>query len=294
MEQLCCIREYSVSENLIDEVHKRKVISLEGEDLILTQGVSANSYLVLRDIATSKKTALCKVKDSKTLTRVNLKKLDNFCGIKPKDSKQAAFVDSLLDPNIVISTAIGPAGTGKTTLALAYALTMYQEEKKPIYLTKSTVLVGRGKAFGPVPGDVQDKFSPHISSYKIVLKKLLGENSPNYISMLESKKNVEYIPIEYTRGCTFEDCTFILDEVQNLTWHELKTVASRMGQNTKLILLGDPDQIDTKMSVQNTGIAQMLQSKTYRGSCITSSIYLTQQYRGPIPQLISSVDKEVD
>ena len=96
----------------------------------------------------------------------------------------------------------------------------------------------------------------------------------------------------FTRGCTFEDCTFILDEVQNLSWHELKTVLSRIGENSKIILCGDPDQIDANFEYSQSGLYKLVKSNTFLKSKFTTQIELTKQYRGRIPDLIYHIDKE--
>lgn len=290
MVELCKLTDVAVEERHIDNIYSENSIRIPSA----LSGLPTNSYAVLRSISTPQKTALIRVQNKSKITLVNTKRHAKLCGLRPKDAKQTAFIDSLLNEEILISTAIGPAGTGKTTLAMAYAMDKYLNENKHVYLTKSTTLIGKSRAFGPIPGDVQDKFAPHIASYKIVLKKLLGDASVNYIKLLEEKQAVEYLPLEYVRGCTFENCTFILDEVQNLNWHELKSLASRMGENTKLILLGDPDQIDTRQGIADTGIYNMIRSKSFRDSKLTSCIYLEQQYRGPIPQIITSIDRELE
>jgi len=290
MIELCRIIDVQIEDKQINTIYDKSQIRAP----ISLPQVPINTYMILRSSINPQKTALARLQDRNTIVLVNTKHGHKLCSVKPKDAKQTTLIDSFVNEDILISCAIGPAGTGKTYLAMAYAMDKYLSENKCVYMTKPTTLIGRGKAFGPVPGDIKEKYSPHIASYKIVLKKLLGETSANYIDLLEEKKAIEYVPLEYVRGCTFENCTFILDEVQNLNWHELKSLASRMGENTKLILLGDPEQIDTRQNVADSGIASMLYSKSYQDSKLTSCIYLEQQYRGPIPQIITSIDRELN
>ena len=106
-----------------------------------------------------------------------------------------------------------------------------------------------------------------------------------YLQRCFRKKHVEFVPVEFTRGCTFEDCTFIIDEVQNLTWHELKTVMSRIGDNSQIILCGDPDQIDSGFDYEDSGLYKLLSSTSFSLSDFTTHIHLTKQYRGKIPDL---------
>jgi len=108
---------------------------------------------------------------------------------------------------------------------------------------------------------------------------------------MKQKKDIEFIPVELARGCTFENCTFILDEAQNLDWHELNTIVSRMGEGTKMIILGDLNQIDTKSSKENTGLAKLVESDPFFYSDLCSLTLLQTQYRSPITQLIAEVDE---
>ena len=280
------LQDISVADGAIDDLYSNNMV------LFTDNSWEANQYLVLRSEINSQKTALCIHKGNGQVTRLNIPKNLNVSGVKPKDAKQIALLDSLNDSEILMSIAVGPAGTGKSTLALGYAFDQYSKENKSIYLSKSTALVGSSKAFGPVPGGVKEKYAPYLDSFKIILKNLLGDKSDSYLNMMQGKGQLQYLPIEYARGCTFSNCTFILDESQNLTWHELKTICSRMGDKAKLILLGDLEQIDTKSARDDNGFNRLLSSKAFRNSSITSGIYLTEQYRGPIPQLISEIDNE--
>lgn len=213
----------------------------------------------------------------------------------PKDSKQLVY-HNVLRESFDLVVAMGPAGTGKTTLAISKAIDAYFKEKKSIYLTKPTHMVqsSHGQAFGPVPGDIDEKYAPYINSFEIVLKKILGDTASHYLQMMKEKNHLNFMPVEFTRGCTFDNCTFIIDEVQNLTWHELKTVLSRIGENAQIIMCGDPYQIDAQFTHEQSGIHHLLMSQSFARSDFTSYISLTKQYRGKIPSLVYEIDKEKD
>lgn len=291
--------EIFVQDLLIDELHKEKKLDLN--TLIDENGVctlenfrnSINQYVLLRGIIDQKKTALTKVNGDRNLVKISDTKNIPLCSLNPRDAKQSCFIDSIDDPNILLTAGIGPAGTGKTTLAVAYGLEACFREDKKLYMCKSTALVGRAKTFGAVPGDVNEKFAPHVASYKVILEKLLGDRAKSYLKMMEEKGKIKFVPVEYARGMTFEHCTFIIDEVQNLDWHELKTICSRMGEGANLVILGDLEQVDSGAKSETTGIFKLLNSSSYAKSSITSIITLDQQYRGPIPTLMSDVDKEL-
>jgi PhoH-like ATPase len=217
-------------------------------------------------------------------------------GFAPKDLKQVVYCNLLEEPSVSIIAALGAAGTGKTTLALAKAISNYFSNKKKIYLCKPTHLVSshENQVFGPVPGDMQEKYAPYIGSFEIILNKMLGASGRDYLQTMLDKKHIEFMPVEFTRGCTFENCTFVLDECQNLTWHELKTVLSRIGANSKIILCGDPNQIDAGFKYSESGLYTLLNSESFQNSKFTSKIELTKQYRGLIPDLIYNIDKELN
>lgn len=217
-----------------------------------------------------------------------------FSGFSPKDINQLCYFNTLNDEQFILNVALGAAGTGKTSVAIAKALNDYFVDKKKIYLCKPTVMVQshENNVFGPVPGDINEKYAPYLGSFEIVLNKVLGDNSKHYLEMMFKNKHAEFIPVEFTRGCTFENCTFILDEVQNLSWHELKTVLSRIGENSKIILCGDPDQIDAGFDYQDSGLYKLISSQSFVKSNFTTQIILTKQYRGKIPDLIYNIDKE--
>lgn len=231
-------------------------------------------------------------------TQAKLTLLNNnnigMSGFSPRDVKQFAYFNILKNPDFSLVTALGSAGTGKTTVAMANAIDDYFQKKRNIILTKPTHIVSshENNAFGPVPGDIDEKYAPYVGSFEIVLKKVLGDSASHYYNMMKEKKHLQFMPVEFTRGCTFENCTFILDEVQNMTWHELKTVLSRIGDDAKIILCGDPYQIDANLQIKETGIYKLLTSQMYQSSKFTSTIILTKQYRGKIPDLVYHIDKE--
>ena len=216
-------------------------------------------------------------------------------GFSPKDLFQTIYFNLLEHESMNVIVALGPAGTGKTTIALAKAILDYFSFKKKIFLCKPTHLVKthENQVFGPVPGDMQEKYAPYIGSFEIILNKILGADGGSYLQTMLEKRHIEFIPVEFTRGCTFENCTFILDEVQNLSWHELKTVLSRIGENSKIILCGDPNQIDAGFPYKHSGLYTLLTSLSFKKSLFTSKIELTKQYRGRIPDLIYHIDKEL-
>lgn len=283
--------EFEVEDEFLDQIYINKTILIS--DLFENE-INNGEFVIFKSSIDSQKTAVMYASNG-NLKLINTKKISTN-GISPKDINQTVYLNLLRDSDFQIICSIGPAGTGKTTLAMSQAIEDMSKLKRNIILTKSTNMV-QGKnnnAFGPVPGDVTEKYAPYIDSFKIVLQKVMGgEDAKQYVEVLLEKGKIKFLPIEFTRGCTFDNCTLILDEAQNLTWHELKTLMSRVGENSKLIICGDPDQIDANMKWSSTGLSILLNSNAFKQSNIASVIHLTKCYRGAIPELIYQVDKEV-
>jgi len=277
------ILEEVVSSNLIDKTYQ------DGSTSLNLTHIPRNSFVLLRAINNPSQTAIVRHVGK---GKFKLIQRQNHM-VEPKDSTQVVFLDSLYNPEVLLSVCVGMAGSGKSLLASSYAVSMYQTKRIPILLSKPTSTVGSNHAFGAVPGDVKEKYSPYLQSYQIVLEKLMGKDSKSYLKNMETQGDLQYIPIELARGCTFDNCTFILDEAQNLSWHELNTIISRMGNNTKMIVLGDLKQIDTRMSDKETGLYKLINSTAFQQSPISSGIQLSHQYRSPITQLIADVDTEL-
>ena len=275
--------EHLVNENILCELAEKETIEIEIKD------TSINFYYLF--VSPSYKFLVRKI-DQNIFERIFYKPPDGSLA-GPKDSRQSVFMHSLHSENTVMSVFLGPAGTGKTYLALSYAIEQQFLNGKRIILSKPTATVGRTRAFGPVPGDIKEKYSPYIDSYKIVIRKLLGEKSSHFIESLIKDRKLEFQPIEFVRGSTYENCVFILDEVQNLTWHELKTVVSRMGKNSKIIIAGDLYQKDIAFrDDEYSGIETLINSKIFKNSDFTSLIFLNKQYRSRLANLIYRIDNE--
>lgn len=175
--------------------------------------------------------------------------------IEPRNAEQTFAIDALLDPEISLVTLTGLAGSGKTFLALMAGLCQtnrneFSEQlekhgftkEKRIIVTRSLQHVG-SRDLGYLPGNMQEKMAPWLAPIVDNVRQAFNDASV-FESMVVSGL-IEVAPIPYIRGRTFSDCFIIVDEAQNATIHELKTIITRVGQNAKIVLLGDIDQIDT-------------------------------------------------
>ena len=163
---------------------------------------------------------------------------------KSKNKEQKFAVEALLRSDIELVTLTGIAGSGKTFVALMAGLNGVQEGRySRIIISRSLQPVGRDLGF--LPGDIDEKMAPWLAPIADNFRNLMGDRDLTYFEMMMGKGEIEVAPLAYIRGRTFNDAYVIVDEAQNATVHELKTVITRIGKNSKVVLLGDTDQIDT-------------------------------------------------
>lgn len=159
------------------------------------------------------------------------------------NESQKKLINSIKNNEITI--VAGPAGTGKTYVAMAYALSLLRKTSnrfKKIYLVKSVTTL-KNEEVGFLKGDLKEKIEPVMWSFYLNMEKLVQESS---IKTLIDKEIVRPFPLAYMRGASLDDCIIIADEMQNVTLDNSRTLLTRIGSNAKLILLGDINQIDMK------------------------------------------------
>jgi phosphate starvation-inducible PhoH-like protein len=167
--------------------------------------------------------------------------------IKVKNINQYKYMD--LIQNSTVTFGIGPAGTGKTFLAVAAAVKMYSEHKiKKIVLTRPAVEAG--ERLGYLPGDLSQKIDPYLVPLFDSLEYFFGNE---VLAYLIEKRNIEIVPLAYMRGRTLSNACIILDEAQNATMSQIKMFLTRLGENSKIIITGDESQIDL-YSKDNSGL----------------------------------------
>ena len=158
--------------------------------------------------------------------------------IKVKNINQFKYLETIDDSTITFG--VGPAGTGKTFLAVASAVKMYSENRiKKIVLTRPAVEAG--ERLGYLPGDLSQKIDPYLVPLFDSLEHFFGNETLQY---LIEKRNIEIVPLAYMRGRTLNDACIILDEAQNATISQIKMFLTRLGENSKMIITGDETQID--------------------------------------------------
>ncbi len=186
----------------------------------------------------------------------------NAYGIKPRNAEQAFAIHAVLKPEIKLVSMQGVAGTGKTLIALAAALEQKREYKQ-IYLARPIVPLSN-KDIGYLPGDIKSKLNPYMEPLWDNLKFIqnqYSENDKEYSRITEMVTNEKLVitPLAYIRGRSLSNICFIVDEAQNLTPHEVKTIITRAGENCKIIFTGDIHQIDTPyLDSQSNGLSYII------------------------------------
>jgi len=212
-------------------------------------------------------------------------------GIDPRNAEQAFALDALMRPEVQLVSLTGKAGTGKTLLALAAAL--YQRKLfTQVFLARPIVpLANRDMGF--LPGDVKEKIEPYMAPLMdnlAVIKHKFSQQSPEFTKiddMLKSEKLV-ITPLAYIRGRSLSRVFFIVDEAQNLTPHEVKTIITRAGEGTKMVFTGDIEQIDSPyLDSHSNGLSYL--SDKMRGQEIFAHVNLVKGERSFLAELASNL-----
>ena len=231
--------EVLVDDEIVDQFYDKKDVYLEGTNL------KTNEYVMLISNASEKKTALGRFINENTPIKQLHKDKKGVWGIKPRNKEQSFLIDALMDPDIEVITAIGKAGSGKTLCAIAAALEQTLDDRSSIYtrLIVSRPVQPLGKDIGFLPGTMEEKMSPWLMPIQDNLQTLMG-NDKVTLDMYMEQGTIEIEAITYIRGRSIGKAFIIIDEAQNLTTHELKTIITRVGEGTKIVLTGDVEQID--------------------------------------------------
>jgi len=229
--------------------------------------------------------------DKQKLSRVKALGRGVF-GLYPKNLEQRAALDFMLDPKIQVVSLAGKAGTGKTLLALAAALELLFAGQQFQKILVSRPIFPMGKDMGFLPGDVEEKLAPWMQPIRDNLEFLTDQQAGSsktrgYEGLME-KGLIELEPLTYIRGRSISNRVMIVDEAQNLTPHELKTIVTRVGEGTKLILTGDPYQVDNPyLDPNSNGLSYLVER--FRGQKIAGHVTLVEGVRSPLAELASNV-----
>ena len=209
--------------------------------------------------------------------------ISKVIGINPRNKEQKFALDLLTRNDVQMVTMTGIAGSGKTFLTLMAGLSGLQDKKYDrIVITRSLQTVG--KEIGFLPGDIDDKMSPWLSPLLDNFRQAFKDVT--YFEAMRQKGQIEVSPLAYIRGRTFNNTFLIVDEAQNSTIHELKTIITRIGEGSKIVLLGDTDQIDTPyLDSLSNGLTVTIEK--FKKERLAGHITLTKGERSELATLAS-------
>lgn len=280
-------REAAVSGESIDAFYRDKRLPAPIPDLV------PNEFVILKAEGTSK-SALARY-DHKTKSLVPLIRADSApWGIKPLNIEQRFALELLLNPEISLVTLVGLAGSGKTMIALAAALQQTLEEKlyRRILVARPVIAVGHDLGF--LPGTKEEKLTNWMGaiydnlSYLLEKPKGALETTDMDIQMLMEEGVLEIEAVTYLRGRTLPGLLIIIDDSQNLTPHEIKTIISRAGQGAKIVLTGDPHQVDNYyLDATSNGLTNLVER--FKGQGLFGHVTFTKSERSVLAALASDL-----
>ncbi len=269
----------------IDELYESP-FSVKRDKVLVPETALPNHFYILKN--SSKSALACYSSREDCLYRGQTQRA---FGIDPRNAEQAFALHALLDPDIQLVTLTGKAGTGKTLLALATALEQ-RKRYRQMYLARPIVPLSN-KDMGYLPGDIQSKLDPYMQPLWDnlgVIKNRYSRDSREFEmvqNMIDTEKLV-ITPLAYIRGRSLNKVFFIVDEAQNLTPHEIKTIITRAGEGTKFVFTGDIFQIDTPYLDSHTnGLAYLVSKMT--GQDIYAHINLVRGERSKLAELASNI-----
>ena len=248
--------------------------------------VLPNKFYILRN---SNRSVLSHL-DAKNEVMRRIDKIETY-GIRSRNAEQTFAVDALINTNIPLVSITGKAGTGKTLLAIASALHV-RKHYRQIYIARPVVPLSN-KDIGYLPGDIDDKLAPYMQplwdNIKVIQDQY-SETDKQYqlISQMTKESKLVIEPLSYIRGRSLQRIFFIVDEAQNLTPHEIKTIITRAGEGAKLVFTGDIYQIDHPyLDSQSNGLSYLIEH--FKGQKLYSHVNLVKGERSELAELASNL-----
>ncbi len=288
------VDEIFLSEEEINNFYQiKKFEDLRKIEELVNHELYPNQFILFKSEINLSHTAIGKYNNiEKIITLLETKELKEFgvWGIFPRNLEQTLAFNLLLDDEIKLVTLIGKAGTGKTLLALAAGLKKVIDDNIYKKLVTSRPIFPLGKDLGFLPGDVQEKLKPWMQPIYDNLDFIInnsGEDKQDFNYLVQTKV-VEIEPLTYIRGRSMANQYLIVDEAQNLTPHEIKTIITRAGENTKIVLTGDPYQIDNPyVDFTSNGLTYV--SEKFKNEKIAGTITLVKGERSQLAELASEI-----
>lgn len=286
--------QLSVDGHLIDEFYAQKRLSYSAS-LKETGALRPNQYVILKDSANPTHTAMGRYSKELDCLVPLYKPAEGLWGIFPKNAEQAFAIDALMNDDIKLVSLVGKAGTGKTLLAIAAGLAKTVDEGVFQRLLVSRPVFPLGKDIGFLPGDIEEKLNPWMQPIYDNIDFLFGatagrgkRGAGKGCQELMNQGLLQIEPLTYIRGRSIPQQYLIVDESQNLTPHEIKTIITRAGDDTKIVLTGDSFQIDNPyVDSANNGLVHLVDR--FKDESISAHITLTKGERSKLSELASNL-----
>ena len=289
------IHHCEVSKKKLRNLNQQSFISIEEVKSELDENIKffPNQGLLLNNPEVPEEDVLAIYNQSKNKF-LTVSKEQGVWGIRPRNLEQRLALALLVDPNISIVTLSGKAGTGKTLLALAVGLQQMMVDNIYSRMLVSRPIFPMGRDLGFLPGDTQEKLSPWMQPIFDNLELLINNTSEKKSSKRDSYQELMergmlvVEPLTYIRGRSIPNQHMIVDEAQNLTPHEMKTIVSRAGDGTKIVLTGDPNQIDnTDVNLSSNGLSTLVER--FKGSQLAGHVRFTSVERSALAELAANI-----
>jgi len=280
-------KELKVSSEDLENFYKRKELELQQLESFPLE------YYVLKDENNEKNTALARW-DAETKKMMPIMEFPKgIWGVQARNKEQRFAMDMLMNDKIPLVTLVGKAGTGKTMLALAAGLTKVLEESAYMKMLVSRSIFPLGKDIGYLPGEMEEKLRPWMQpifdnfEFLLSAKSVSRDRRVSYKTIMEFGQ-VEIEALTYIRGRTLPHQWLIVDEAQNLTPHEIKTIITRVGEGTKIVLTGDPYQIDNPyIDASNNAVTYV--AEKFKDSNLGAHIVMSKGERSALADLASNI-----
>jgi len=276
-------KELPVNSRDIDIFYKKKFLAVKKKENF------PNQYFLLKDDADEKHTALARF-STRQNGMVPLKSdINDVWGVRPRNKEQAIALDLLMDDNVKLVSLVGKAGTGKTLLALAAGLKMTIDGHAYKRMLVSRPIIPMGRDIGYLPGTKEEKLINWMQPIYDNLEYILTiRKRKEHIEDLIDSDLVQLEALTYMRGRSIPNQFIVIDEAQNLTPHEIKTVVSRAGNHTKMVLTGDPYQIDSPyLDSSSNGLSYTVEKM--KGQPIFGHVLLTRNERSDLASLAAEL-----
>ena len=278
-------KDVLVDQEFIDQFYEDKEVFLDEDQ---ANKLNPNQFIMLVSNSAKNKTALARyVSSHEPLRRVKqFKRNTNIFGVETRNREQTFAVDLLLDDAVPIVTLVGKAGSGKTLCAIAAGLQQVMEGKQYKKLIVSRPVQPMGRDLGYLPGTMEEKMMPWLAPIQDNLQNLLGDKAT--LQEYMERGDIEIEAITYIRGRSIANAFMIIDEAQNLSVHELKTIITRVGEGTKIVLTGDIEQIDNAyVNDTSNGLAYAVEK--FKTTELAGHVTLQKGERSPVASLAAKI-----